>query len=361
MDCYSFFRDRLILDDSQRAVIAILSVPLIPVTIFTNVAVIVSLVKTKQLHRNQSNWFIFALSVSDCLLGSFTLPGFAILFTILSTTRNCILEQAIQFMVNFNGHVSGAIIIAIAFDRSLNLDPDLQRVDGLGQWMKTTGGFRISMCICFLFSFIMSVMATIDYKDRQIPDSISGAVYFFLFFLMCVLYYRLHKKIRCFAKRVQDMKLYSNQTDRPVYLKRVTRTVLFLLSSIGFCYLPFFIVNIIWTVVSGGATLKLVRFAYYLTLVILFFNSTINALIILYRNKTLFQFIISKLFCCKTGIQPNLNQIVVKHITEDIEMKTTEKGKKLSDKNVEKIIVSIEDGAVNSYDNISGNMEDGDS
>ena len=350
MDCYSAFKQRLILDDVHHTVIAVLSVPLIPVTIFTNLAVIVSLVKTKHLHRSQSNLFIFALSISDCLLGVLTLPGFVMLFTIHRTTRSCILEQLIQFMVNFNAHVSGSIIILIALDRYLNLDPDLKRINGLGRWLTTASGFRISMGICVLFSVISSVVAAIDYEDRRIPDSISAAIDIILFFLLCGLYHRLYRKIKRFARKAHDMKLYSNHESRPVYLKQVTKTVLFLLLGIAFCYLPFFIVNVTLTFVRQKSTLKQLRFAFYLTLVILFFNSTFNALIILYRNKALFDFVTSKIFCCRIGTQPKLNRITVKNNIENFERKSMKKSRKKSEDHREQVIKDGHDGTVNPGD-----------
>ena len=139
------------------------------------------------------------------------------MFTSYGTAWTCILELSIQVLMNFNAHMSGSIIIVIALDRYLSLDPDLKRVNGLGGWITATCGFRISMDIRVFLSVITSAVATIEFKDRRIPDSISAVVDIILFLVTCILYHCLYRNVKIFTKRGQNLKFYSNQLNRPFY------------------------------------------------------------------------------------------------------------------------------------------------
>ena len=98
-----------------------------PMTVCFNALLMVSLIATKQIYINTTNFLIMCLCLSDFLNGAVPMPLLASVNLNNDDTRRCIGCQTAQVTTGCFGFASATITVLIAIDRYLNMNPNLER------------------------------------------------------------------------------------------------------------------------------------------------------------------------------------------------------------------------------------------
>ena len=307
------FTKKHVISEAQSVIFVSFLGILVPVTIAANSLLAFALIKTKQLVKSVSNVFIFLLCLSDIFLGSVTITLDIIIFTKYRLGRFCTLELAGTFIQQFSTHMSVNIIFVIALHRYIQVNPDFKEITGFKRRLTSRTGSIVLVFLAFLLAIVHGLLSTYcfaSYKNR-IPNWIIKGTDCILIITFYVLYIRLFWRIRQHTQankalwsaenRVVLQEYRRVENHRPKYLGKLTKTVFFILIAIGICYLPFIIVDIYtaWMGdVEGSSTAQTIRFLYFMSWGIAFINSTINAVIIFYRNDKLKEFFNDRVLNC---------------------------------------------------------------
>ena len=105
----------------------VLFAALSPLTVCINTSLMVSFAATNQVFLNTTNFLIICLCLSDLLCGALALPllAYALLKDHISST--CSATMIGQVAGIFLPVLSGSIMLLIAIDRYLNMNPSLDR------------------------------------------------------------------------------------------------------------------------------------------------------------------------------------------------------------------------------------------
>ena len=266
-----------------------------PVIITINVALIVSFFATKQSMQNTSNLLIICLSISDCLIGAVVMPVLIIESLWFDTEKHSSIVR-VYFSLNYVfGGISFSMTMLLAIDRYIHMNPNiLENESKIGNLFKRPRIYFLIFACCAFFTTTSLSLYFLVKTNPKITAYYAGSMAILLLILMPILvtmYTRGYLRIRRF---VAENPVYQNRgeadsNESPEYLEELFKTVLLLIIVTMISYLPNLALN------ASGAVLTFLNHSYissttfliiaHLAYILVFSNSFLNALIILYRNE----------------------------------------------------------------------------
>ncbi|XP_065064314.1 uncharacterized protein LOC135690638 [Rhopilema esculentum] len=295
-NCPNTLAWRLLLLDCQSYVYAIAVALVILPTIISNVLLFIGMMNTGQF-KSSCNLYIFVSSIIGVLSGLTGFPMYVALFTLYRKERFCILEKLAVCTAQFNGHMIGYAILALAIDRYFSVRPDLAMLSFARQ-VQSKLVSRFVVAIFSVLSFLHGLVS-VDYftvTKNLYGKIIMMTVNVLIVFVVYAAYLKLYHDIRVhnnsFRKAFQTSETYRVTTKfnsrTPRYLRELIKTISIILVTGMICYAPYIAMDF-WTgwytFVKKIPSPRTVRFIYYLSSVCVFLNASINAMLFLYRNQ----------------------------------------------------------------------------
>ena len=299
-NCQTSLTQRIILSEHHSLAVAYLLALLSPVIAIANFLLCFALIKTRQV-KIVSQRFVFILGLSDFCVGSLACPLLAVLFSFLRQSQACLYEKLTLFYCHFNTRLTAYVVFLIGIDRYSNINTEFRTRTCLSKVTQSSQGLFILFFSVLTTSAVLSALTIIDFENRNLPKIASSSVDATIYFLYLFIYIRLYYKIRKFTRK-NSIHIASG-TARPRYIGNLIRTVLYLLLSVGICYLPYVIVSFIVTYTQQRLkqpVSQTVRFAQYMTIIPIVLNSLLNTIIILNRNRVLKRYILAKVLRIKS-------------------------------------------------------------
>ena len=293
--CETTYSERIYLSTTQSRIIAVIFIILIPATTLTNLLVVISLLRTKQL-KNTCNVLYLFLSISDCCAGLVNIPQITMLFMHFQTSKNCRIELAAMFSAQLFGHVSAYMVVLLSVYRFIFINPNLSYLLTVKEIMESkkgiTGLITFGVFFSVLYAIILSVTSNTSYF--YLINFIISMLDFIMVFLAYILYLRAYVRVRSHVQKRRKWHGVSTEgqsrinVSNPAYLLKMTKTIFIILSLIGICYFPFIVFQMFLFVKKDVTKTELnstQRFFLYLAHCLVVLNSVLNAVIIIYRNE----------------------------------------------------------------------------
>ena len=312
--CVTAYTHAYFLHPSYNIVILTVFVPLALVTVISNFILTISLIRTKQL-RKTSIYLIITMSASDCLTGCIPAPLAIALYTKYRGLKACPLELTTQFFVTLFKMVSISMIVLLAIDRYLSIDPNLKYFNNRIKRYFSHPKVKIIIAAAIFGSLITASAITAASMTSSFLHFASGliAVCLILVTIPTFLYTYAYLKIKRYVKDsdIYNGNEYSSTVNRLKFFDKFGKTVFLLLLSLSVFYSPQLIFGVYISInlrcdLSKMSQIQL--FIFDLTVVIAYLNSAISALIIIYRNTNVKGYILGKV---RSVFQPRLNVITV--------------------------------------------------
>ena len=276
--CESLYSGRKYLSGTQIKLLIGINLIIMVLNLIANSFIVYVLVSTKQLH-NISIRLILYLSISDCFLALIDQPLFVVMVTVYSDSSNCTFETIVQFIFVFTKHLSGYIIVLIAYDRYLRMK-HLKRYCTLAHNWKVR--FAVGTVICFaLLQGVIQTIATelnVFAQINIIVAVIDGLVIFAVFigYIMTITVVKKHKENSICSDVL-------NNADQIV-----TRTASRIIIAVIIFYIPYLILHVLRHSIIDERTWKKRRwlnFTLFVCYELIFANSFANAVIFLNINR----------------------------------------------------------------------------
>ena len=288
--CSTIFDGRFRLTRLQTLSVGISIAVISFLTVGINFILIAALRKTKQLN-NSTNIYIFLLSLSDCLQGAVSMPLCAFLFLTYENQTKCQLVFTAEALSLFHGSFSGFVTLLIGVDRYMNIRPKFSEDNCCLKKLKTKCGSVTLTCLCFVWSVASVGLLNLEKNLGNALISIGvGTIDIFGVVTIYTLYIRMYVKIIRQVKTsvvYRKEKVQKKSTEMPQYTRELAKTIFVIIIIIAACYLPFLLLHIYITNTGGITISNGLQFSYYLSLLPISVNASLNACIILYRNKRL--------------------------------------------------------------------------
>ena len=291
----------------QKNLIVAMQVTLMPFTIFLNLILIISLIKTKQVNK-KSNYLILMLNISDLMQGALSLPLDVIIIKYYPVERNCAIEIIHQIVDGLFVYLSTSMTLLIAIDRYVKINPNLRNMNNPIRRAFSTA--KIWIPIGFTIGWVSLSLITLSMFSRFLPKYASIVSVFLLnlhvitMLVIFLLYFRFYFKIWKFTKHSTvhaEPSVASGNRTRPTYVNQLGVTVFMILTTLLICCLPYSIIVTYLTVVKEMHTLVLTETHILVTVItfaVFYLNATLNAAIFLFRNKEMKTFVYKHL-CSK--------------------------------------------------------------
>ena len=315
--CSEILYDTFTLSVTQNIFVFVLIITIALLTVTINSVLAVTLWKTKQLN-NSTNIYIFLLSLSDCMLGSVAMPLTAGLYLTHTSPKKCKLYVIARGFSSFNGHFSGYLILLVAFDRYMRVRVDFTEDNGCFKRLKSKCGSISLIASGFTWSVLAGGSTVIENELAiKLPSICMYVTEMCGMITAFVLYIRMYYKT---LRHVKTSMVYQGTSNKkqagevlnqeemkhkngntPKYTGELRKTILFILITVAVCYFPF-VTRLYITGFVKGTVSHSVRMSFALSLATTYFNSFLNACIILYRNSRLSGYL--KAQCCVNHVDP---------------------------------------------------------
>lgn len=305
--CQTSLSHRMVLSDEQSLTIASILIFISPIIAVTNLLLCYSMIKTKQV-KILSQRFVLILGLSDIFVGILTCPSLALLFSLFRQKDICWYEKFALFLSHFNTRLSAYVVVLIGIDRYFNIKTEFTRMTYLSKLTKSGKGIGALLAVAMMISAAQSSLTIIDFENHTLPKGISSAVDAIIYFIYFFTYIRLFLRIQKFTK-TNSIHIGSSG-GRPRYIRKLVKTVLFLILTVGLCYMPFVVMSFVVTYIKYNSKQPVshtVRFLHYLTTILILLNSLFNTFVILYRNSVLKKYIMDNVFHMKPQDQSVAN------------------------------------------------------
>ena len=287
---------RLLLSNSQTRILGTIFFLESLFVIFTNLLLLLSLLKTKQLDTT-SKKYIFALNLSDFCMGILGIPLYGILFIKYGSKSFCLLDLGAKSIIVTNVYFTLCMLLFIAIDRSNNIVPEFSRPNRIGEFVSSSAGFNSAVIISFVVALTFGIIFIIDSKVTRLVRTITDIVAILIYVL---LYIHLYLKTQHFRKKTRKIMSHSGRSESEApelqYTRSLKMTVLILVGVVNLCYIPIDIIKFIalyWMFGRKEPITPTIWFLYYLFSIPVFANSGLNSVIILCRNKKLKSFVMN--------------------------------------------------------------------
>lgn len=295
--CYTAVAWRVYLTKEQSTVLAVSYSSTVIPTIVLNLALCFYLLRNRNW-KEHSRLLIFILSLSDMLMGFVSIPGSVLLCTLFSHRRHCLIERAVVFFGQTNGHFSFYITLAIAMHRYVK---NRWKVFGVYQFLQpafTKSGLKIMILVLFLISCVHGVVSTYFFGlvSSSLPNIIMMVVRGVILLAIQCCYFRLYITVKRHFEETQaaiknmptDSK-HSDERELPNIdkISKVNRVVLIIMVLLATSFLPATIADVwtgYYTLIKGTKAPMLPRFAFYLSFTAIFLNGALNAAVFIHQS-----------------------------------------------------------------------------
>lgn len=296
-NCQSVFPSRADLRDSSFAFLTSANVILTVLNIGVNIFLIYALSSTKQLKKISCRLIMY-LSLSDICVGLLVQNPVTVLLTLFKKNSNCPLELTGQSTSYIFPQISGVMIMIIAIDRWLHMK-FLNRYSSLMNKRRAHLMVLANVCLALLIA-AASVLASL-YDFFFIFNAILVVTDVSVVVVIYISYVSTFKSVRTqlasIRKRNKETnnRLESSSAEKSTLRKKpkkldteLAKTMIFILTSLTVCYLPYFIVGLYWSYIryqeksKTGEALDTVLWCCF---ILVYLNSTLNAAIFIKRNK----------------------------------------------------------------------------
>ena len=303
--CDNPFQGRLLMYPNHSLGIGIINSIMIPVTLSTNTLLIFSLLKTDQL-QSVSNYFILLLTVSDCAMGLVGQTLVSLLFTKYKRTSICKIETTTTCLTTFFGYLSGFSILSISIDRCIHMI-FLHRYSQIvtkRRVLITIMGCVILACMTS-FSYLMGTF----YKKYHIVKGVILLMDMTVILVIYTVYMSTYLRIKRHVDETAHLRQPGPRTPalkdeaghenkkKPKYSFVLTKTIFVVLGAAFISYVPYVTVSMIKVVrvtSSSEPTSPYLQLALYVTYLLTYLNSALNAIIFLHGNKKCRVFVLQK-------------------------------------------------------------------
>ena len=258
-------------------------------TLLSNIAVIFSIFYTGQQNKIFCRLVLF-LSLSDCFLAISTQTSVSII--ILKPRFDCVFKLTSQFSITLFQYLSSFIILATAFERLINVKNINETRQNVAT-KRTSLILLICVGISLLFSTSFTVATVYDmYMSLQFVHQMALLTGIASVLLLYTILYR-----RVVLHVIETTNLQStglgnpgreNTQHRPTYLLSTARVIKRILTALCITGMPYAIFQLYMTFGTNTKQLKHVTwmsFGYWFTAVLLYLNSTMNAVIFILGNQ----------------------------------------------------------------------------
>lgn len=202
-----------------------------------NATLLTALIRTKQV--KSPTLLIVCLCVMDLLNGAVSFPLFT--FTHLTTMlqENCLFQQISVFTFGTITSLSMLITVLITVERYCHMDPNIASNSRLKKLCSRPYVYGLLAAVFFIVLFHQSLTIVINQEKAFSAFKLSaGIVSVALLASVSFLYFRGYARVRRF---VNESPVYQNSDGivaRPLYVRRLFKTVLLLNSVVFISYLP---------------------------------------------------------------------------------------------------------------------------
>ena len=263
------------------------------VILILNSILIICLVKTKEL-KNPRGFLLLILSISDCFIGLMTIPLQMVLFTVFKEHRVCTMESIAHAAAYFTSHFSGHIIAIISFQRNVHINPRLKPPNMFSRFLAK----KSRVMILVIFSFMVTLtetLVTVFMYDKFIARLVLTIIDSVIIVYVYVTYFWMYFKVRSFSsKTTTGQKVQTGRTVKKSEY-RFAETVALTLISTALCYFPYQILyGLRWRRTRQRQNVSMdIQFGIYLSLILMYCNSAINAAMIIFRSTKMRTLVIS--------------------------------------------------------------------
>ena len=305
--CYSVYpnRDNFTTSNFISLTAANISVSLL--NMFTNSFLIYAIIKTRQTHKI-SYQFILCLSISDCCVGLIVQPTVILILTYFAEIHNCALELAAQFLSYIFPQVSGVMILIIAFDRFLHM----KYLNEYSTYMtRKKAGLLITTNIvlaCFIASCsLFASLRRTFFIFNAVLVGIEASVAVACFILYMFTYLIVHQHTNQMRQKQLEINILSPEITKnaPKQDLKLAKTLVFILAVLSMCYFPYLILGLVWSYYKyykGAQESKTLDILVWWSFILVYFNSSLNAIIFSARNTRILR-LLRKLL----GLRGNIN------------------------------------------------------
>ena len=284
-----------------RSVLEIFYTALAPVTVTVNCLLITAMIGTKQALSNTSHILIVCMSVFNTLSGAVNMPLMALIFSRYRVTKTLVTLS--QYIGSFLFFLSSLVMILIAVDRYLHMDPSLTMRRSILRKLFTRKWIAVPLAMCIACSLLTSVASIKLFTFGNTGVVIILVIVTVLNLIsipgIAALYIRGYVRVKNFA---QQNPVYCNtrQTDtensqnvhatatefRPAYVRNLQKTILILIVALMFTHTPFAIAAIMLPIFHiVGKQPKTLPIMYDIITLIYYHHFLVNGLIVFKMNR----------------------------------------------------------------------------
>ena len=290
--CDNAFAGRIVLQGHQSITIAVLNFLMMPCTLVANIIVIAGLCRTRQLGTTVNNLFL-CLSITDACIAVVVQTLVGVLFTFFREKPMCGLEVATQFLTFLFGHASGFTIVAVGIDRYVHMKY-LQKYNAI----MTRTRAKIMIGVSFTSAIGMGLAYTLStvYNKYQWVNMIILLADLSAVIIIYVAYIEAYSRVKKHVKSTRGLR--KGAKNAPSYAMSMITTILLILGAVFVCYVPYVIAGTIGfyqVQIKGRILSRNTAFLIYLTYLLVYLNSCLNAVIFIYKNDPVRKFFLGAL------------------------------------------------------------------
>ena len=314
--CYTPLTAALSVSSNLHIFIGVTLCLFVPLAIISNGLVIISFYCTQQATNTSTNMLIINLSVLDCLNAMITMPLFAYLHLSYEVDKGCRLQQITTVISTFFSYSAGIIIVSIAVDRYLHMNPYP------GTWTtRLKKIFQRPWLYHFIVNILVMSAATsiallFVHKGSKTGEAIANLALMVNCFvgmsIITTMYTRGYLRLR---RITFENTVYTNETSssvEPAHLRSLQRTVLILLVAMFCSYAPFSLACGLQAIfffsnkAEGKESLALFM---AISILAIYSNCITNSVIVLSKNRKAKEFLYNKLCKCVGGDRRSLTVV----------------------------------------------------
>ena len=253
--------------------------------LLSNTAVILSIFRTNQENNVFCRLMLF-LSLSDCSLALATQASASVLF--FKSEVSCTFEITSQFFTTLFAYLSGYIIVATSFERMININ----HIQQIRQNVPVKRAYLIWI-ICVLLAFLSDLSHTTFtvygmYNSFEHATQIMVTIALILVFLSHTIMYRnVSHYVGVILINTSNTER-GTASNRPIYLHLTAKVVKRILTALCIAYMPYIFLNLFLRYGLNTKNPKhtsWISFEKYLTYMLVYFNSVMNAIIFILGNR----------------------------------------------------------------------------
>jgi len=302
--CLNLFSARTLLSNSQVVIVVFLHITTLICTLAANIMVVGSLIGAKQLDSKINRMF-FALGICDGAIAALVQPLTIVLLLTKKEQQFCDLELGIQALSTFCTHCSAFFVVAVGIERLISI-----KASRMPQNATTVSYKRpyLLLSLCIIAATTVSASLTICSKMGMfyIAHIISIILDFCILILVYSAYIDMYRSVARHIRKTAFLR--KNKDTNVAYATEMAKAITLIVFFLFVSYIPYLISGVIifhLTFMQGKGLNSTHAFITYLAYNFLYLNSFFNPVIVLYKNRKLFTYVVKKLRRTKRSFTPN--------------------------------------------------------